>query len=524
MGRRVHSKTVFLLLAVVATVLPLAACGKKAPAESTGPSTGAHEAPLPMGWEGEAGLARAKTEGKPTLLYVSSTWCPPCQALEANVLSKKAFLDSTTDFVRVKIDGDGEGAQALIEKFDAWAYPTVLVLSPDGGEVYRAHHTVSLNELLNALTLARSTSTAFEQAVSELEKGTATVKLCPLFAATSWSSVRIKNSTERSVAALRAFDLCKAQEPAVGAALAAEALALASMRDMYADSAAGSPEVKARAAELLQVVFATPDTQWAARTLITSWVRLLVGWHLGDDRGPAFQTLKKTWLEAARNIAERSEAPVDVALLAELPAVEFYRLENKDAPVDELLSERIYGRVMRVTQLNLTPAEKHATLGNAAYLLRSIGRKTLAQEMLVAEVEKSDSPSHYLTTLSQWAKEDGQMDQARKWAREASVRERGRSSKIQWLANECDLYKDDESRVDTLVERAAEAYTLIFARKDAFLGRDKARAHQLAAALKPRGKRAEVVKLVETFAPKCDGVDAVSRADCVSHFDAIRAP
>ncbi|MBK8259534.1 MAG: thioredoxin family protein [Polyangiaceae bacterium] len=522
MGRGALPRRAHQLLAVWTVVFALTGCGEKTPSQGAGVSTSAPESALPHGWEGAAGLDRAKAEGKPTLLYISSTWCPPCQALEANVLSKEAFFNSTTDFVRVRVDGDSEGAQAVIEKFEAWAYPTVLVLSPDGGEVYRAHHTVSLNELLKALALARGTSTAFEQAVSELEKGMATVKLCPLFAATSWSSVPIKNSTDRSGAALRAFDLCKGVNPVAGAALAAEALALASMRDMYADSTRVGNGVKARAGELLQAIFATSDTQWAARTFITSWVKVFVRWHLEDDREAPFQNLKKTWLEAARNIADRSNSPVDVALLAELPAVEFYRLENAGAAIDPVISERIYGRVKRLNSMNLTAAERHATMGNAAYLLRSIGKKALAVEMLIAETQKSDSPSHYLTTLSQWAKEDGQIEQARQWAREASTRERGRSSKIQWLANECDLYKDDEAQVNVLVERAAEAYTLIFARKDAFLGRDKTRAHQLAAALKPWAKRSEVVKLVEKFAPKCGGVDLVAHAECEAHFELIQ--
>src|SRR5688572_5013528 len=147
-----------LRLALVVLVVT-GACGRSEPPSpaltSAGATTAAHPAPAPQGWEeGPAALDRALASGAPVLLYMSSEWCPPCRALEANLLSKQAFRDATRGLYRVRVDGDADGAQAIAERFEAQAYPTLLLLSPGGQELFRAHHAVSLEELGPALAAA----------------------------------------------------------------------------------------------------------------------------------------------------------------------------------------------------------------------------------------------------------------------------------------------------------------------------------------------------------------------------------
>src|SRR5262245_61377639 len=89
------------LPALIAIVAVNSACSHKdSPPPPPSTLTASPPDPSPPaaheGWqEGPPALDRALSSRAPVLLYMSSEWCPPCRALEANVLSKQAFLDAT---------------------------------------------------------------------------------------------------------------------------------------------------------------------------------------------------------------------------------------------------------------------------------------------------------------------------------------------------------------------------------------------------------------------------------------------
>ena len=101
----------------------------------------------PAGWTDNftAAVGKAKAEKKPVLaLFTGSDWCPPCQQLEKNILLQPSFKDFAKkhlvtlflDFPRnAKLD-DGVKKQNddLAKKFSVEAYPTILILSADGGK------------------------------------------------------------------------------------------------------------------------------------------------------------------------------------------------------------------------------------------------------------------------------------------------------------------------------------------------------------------------------------------------------
>jgi hypothetical protein len=73
-----------------------------------------------------------------------------------------------------------------------------------------------------------------------------------------------------------------------------------------------------------------------------------------------------------------------------------------------------------------------------------------------------------------------------------------------------------------LTERAADAYTLLFERDDAFLGRNRPRAARLAEMLAPLSSEAAVKAIVAKYAPRCEALPEESRAHCRGHFAALR--
>ena len=81
----------------------------------------------------EKALAAAKEEGKLVFMDCYASWCGPCRQMTEKVFPlKEAGEYFNPRFVCVKYDMEqGEGVE-LAERFDVQAYPTFLIIRPDG--------------------------------------------------------------------------------------------------------------------------------------------------------------------------------------------------------------------------------------------------------------------------------------------------------------------------------------------------------------------------------------------------------
>lgn len=86
-------------------------------------------------------LAKAKNNKKgPNMVFLDcyTTWCGPCKQM-ANVVFTMEHVGKffNSNFVNIKIDMEkGEGIE-LAKKYNVRAYPTFLILDPDGNEINR---------------------------------------------------------------------------------------------------------------------------------------------------------------------------------------------------------------------------------------------------------------------------------------------------------------------------------------------------------------------------------------------------
>ena len=99
----------------------------------------------PEGWLDniQAAIDKGKKENKPVFaLFTGSDWCPPCQKLEKNILLQPAFKAFAKKHLvllfldypqNTKLDEKiRKQNDDLAKKFSIEAYPTAVILSPDG--------------------------------------------------------------------------------------------------------------------------------------------------------------------------------------------------------------------------------------------------------------------------------------------------------------------------------------------------------------------------------------------------------
>jgi thiol:disulfide interchange protein len=114
-----------------------------------------------VAWETdlEAGLARARQEGKPVIIDTWATWCVNCRVLEKKTFGNPDVRAAMQRFVPLKIQLEKSGSpetKAFMQRFGLRQYslPTTLLLNSSGevkrilqGVVKPADMTAELNKV-----------------------------------------------------------------------------------------------------------------------------------------------------------------------------------------------------------------------------------------------------------------------------------------------------------------------------------------------------------------------------------------
>lgn len=96
-----------------------------------------------------AAEALAQSEAKPLFVDFETVWCGPCHVMDEWVYTADSVVNAAASYVSVKVDGDDY--PELTERFEVDAYPTMLVVSPDGSVLRRGTGYMSVVEMTEFL-------------------------------------------------------------------------------------------------------------------------------------------------------------------------------------------------------------------------------------------------------------------------------------------------------------------------------------------------------------------------------------
>ncbi|NBQ53137.1 MAG: hypothetical protein EBU49_06100 [Proteobacteria bacterium] len=168
---------------------------------------------------------------------------------------------------------------------------------------------------------------------------------------------------------------------------------------------------------------------------------------------------------------------------------------------------------LQIESSSKSPYERHAVVSDAAAILATAGKISLAMELLKREAGTSDTPWYYQSTLGSLAFQKKEYKEALSWSAKARDSAQGQATRLQWLASDIlmqskiirEQAKNGSSKIISEEAPAAQIATWLDLAKslpDGFSGRNALRARKIkeAVASWPESaiKRETLTKWAET--------------------------
>jgi protein disulfide-isomerase len=187
------------------------------------------------------------------------------------------------------------------------------------------------------------------------------------------------------------------------------------------------------------------------------------------------------------------------------------RLDAPDAELPQALLDEARQTVARVDAATTDSYARQAAINSAAGLYWEAGLADDANQLLVAELEKSKSPYYFMLDLAELAKKAGREDEAVEWLAKAYAGAKGPATRFQWgynyLVGVLEMTPEDATRIERV---GLEVIGELDDSPDTFYQRTRMRLEQLSAKLLEWGQepgRAPVVeKLRSRTAEICKGL------------------
>ena len=398
-------------------------------------------------------FAEARELGKPVILYWGANWCPPCAQMKVTLFKNREFIAETEKFVPVYLDGDTEGAQRWAERFAVAGFPTLIVLRPDGTEVTRINSAGKTADLLALLRAAADRSSSIETLLDKAATDTASLKPDDwrILAGFDWTNDPKHFEDHSKAGALLDRLAVSAPEPALRRQFGLAALAVSVTPGMDGKAALTEAQ-QARVIEILPAMLASPQEVAANYEALFGDAPVLIS-SLSDEKQR--DALRRSLVTAADTLYADESLPLNARMNASNPELWFAAFI--DGGVPPALLAKIRERVAWADRTAADKTTRQSVINTAAYTLFHARDVAGANQLLVAELSRSDQPYYYMDSLAEFAEMTGDTRAALEWRRKAFDAAEGPATRVQWGIGYSNavlrLAPDDKA----LVEKAANA-------------------------------------------------------------------
>ena len=499
-------------------------------AAAAGPDPGAHEASI--AWfpgDVDSAFAHARSEHKPVFLYWGASWCPPCNQVKATLFKRQDFIERSSQFIPVYLDGDQPSAQKLGDRFRVRGYPTMILFASDGSEITRLPGEIDPQQYLQVLSLGLGTGrSARATLAAALGHGAADLsgEDWALLSSYAWDT-----DEGQLVAPDRIASTLVALAKACPARYRASSDRLA-LRSITA-TAAGRGTVSVDRPRALAQVNAILDDAARARAqfdLLVQWAPVIAG-ALTDPHSTERAQLLERWDarltafagDTGLSTADRLDA---LGTRAALP-----KLADPNARILPALSDAIRAAAAQADRDTTDRFERQAVISSAADALSAAGLDTESDALLKAEVSRSASSYYQMIELAVNARKRGDSAAALDWYEKAYAAAQGPATRLQWGARYVtaltELAPNQQDRVDQAVARVIDD---LEPAPETFYGRNRLMLERLGVALQDWNSAHAHDAVVRNAATKMDRVchqlpeTAPERAVCGGLLQASSPP
>lgn len=407
----------------------------------------------------EEGFALAKETNKPVYLYWGAVWCPPCQEIKHTVFKSKQFIAQTELFVPIYLDGDTDRAQAWGDKFGVKGYPTMIIFNPTGDEVTRIPGGIDISRYNSILELSlnemRPTSMLVELALSEPES----LQESDFVQLAYYSWGQDSGSLPEGTPATFFADLADiSPDVEASARLYMEyLLRLADEQDEAKTESDLEPEPREVSAnsrgayDRISSILKSPELVLACWETFGYYAEEIIGLDIFsvDEK----EKLKVQWQDQL--LVLRTEPSLSTAeqLAGWLPMLNFHFMADSDAPLSEKTIAALKADISKADEKTSNSFARQSVVSQMNYLYQSAKLYDDAKVMLLAELDRSEYPYYFMSSLSSLAEKEDNITEALEWRRKAYEASTGGATRLQWGAN----------YVRTIIRLTPENHELIMA-------------------------------------------------------------